>query len=104
MQQQRGRSEPKTKSNWGIKMQGHQNSKTIKSRLRSSAAGLLLGGAASCLLAAPASATGFSSGVSWTGPYVGIGVGAVVMVTDTKVNASRDGQVDVDWIEFQPGS
>jgi len=76
-------------------MQGYQNSKTISNRLRSSVAALLLGGAA-IAMAGPAGATGFSSGVSWTGPYVGIGVGAVIMDADTKVNASRNGQIDVD--------
>jgi len=74
-------------------MQGHQHSRTISNRLRSGVAGLLLGGAASCLLAAPASAQGV---VEWSGPYASIGIGATIMDADTKVNAARNEQTNID--------
>jgi hypothetical protein len=57
--------------------------------------GLLLGTAA-IAMAGPAGATGYATPVNWSGPWAAIGIGAVVMDTDTKVNASRAGQTDVD--------
>jgi len=67
-----------------------------KQRIGSSISKLMLGGAMACLLAAPASATGWANDDPWAGLWGAVGIGAVVMDTDTKVSASRDGRVNVD--------
>jgi len=67
-----------------------------RNHVRSRVAKFVLGGAMSCLLAAPAAAQGYASPVSWSGPYASVGIGAVFMDADAKVNAARDGAVNVD--------
>ena len=64
---------------------------------RAHLAGLALGGAMACMLAAPAAATGFGGDGGWFGPYVGVGIGAAVMDADVKTNAARS---DVTNMEF----
>ena len=65
-----------------------------KQFIRSSVSKLMLGGAMACLLAAPASATGWANSDPWAGLWGGIGIGAVVMDADAKVNTSRDGAIN----------
>jgi opacity protein-like surface antigen len=69
-----------------------------KNVFRSSVTKLMLGGAMACLLAAPASATGwnYGGGDAWSGPYVGIGIGGVSQDADVKTSASRNEVTNLD--------
>jgi len=73
-------------------MQGRNQSRTATNWLRSGVAALVMGGGLS-LMAALANAQG---AVEWSGPYVSIGVGGVMMDTDTQVTGFRDERTDVD--------
>jgi hypothetical protein len=73
-------------------MQGRNQSKIMRNRLRSGVAAVVMGGAAS-LMAAPANAQG---AVEWSGPWASIGVGAVIMNTDTQVSGFRDERTNID--------
>jgi opacity protein-like surface antigen len=76
-----------------------------KNGFRSSVTKLMLGGAMACLLAAPASATGwnYGGGDAWSGPYVGIGIGGVSQDADVKTSASRNEVTNLD-IDFGDSS
>ena len=85
----------KKNKNLGIKMQGRNQSSQGGNRFRAHMAKLMLGGAVSCLLAAPAAAQGYATPVSWSGFYVSAGIGAAAMSADTKVDARRDDDVNL---------